>query len=112
MRSIGGSSRFPSIEEMEWDSRLPPPLQGDQNLTIDVASLCNSSLKFVFKCREIQHFNRFLKTQRKCILRGSEKGNTDRFHVILSAADIGTFFPSVPLHLCCSKSLLSNSNGG
>lgn len=95
--SGGSCASFRSVEEIEWDSRLPPPLPADQTLTIgDVAALCNSSLKFVFKCREIQHFNKFLRSQKARLLSAaSEKGgNTDRFEVILSGSDIGTFFSS------------------
>uniref|UniRef100_A0A7I4A6L1 Uncharacterized protein n=1 Tax=Physcomitrium patens TaxID=3218 RepID=A0A7I4A6L1_PHYPA len=89
MNRSGGRKRFPSVEEIEWDSRLPPPLQGDQTLRIvDVAALCNSSLKFVFKCREIQHFNRFLRRQKRRLLDWLKKGNTDRFNVVRSGADI------------------------
>ena len=97
--SGGSCASFRSVEEIEWDSRLPPPLPADQTLTIgDVAALCNSSLKFVFKCREVQHFNKFLKSQKSRLLRaGSEKGNTDCFEIILSGTEIGTFFSSAPV---------------
>ncbi|KAG0561728.1 hypothetical protein KC19_9G086500 [Ceratodon purpureus] len=88
--SGGSCASFRSVEEIEWDSRLPPPLPADQNLTIgDVAALCNSSLKFVFKCREIHHFNKFLRSQKSLLLNGcSEKGGPDCFNVILSGTDI------------------------
>ncbi|KAG0561725.1 hypothetical protein KC19_9G086500 [Ceratodon purpureus] len=96
--SGGSCASFRSVEEIEWDSRLPPPLPADQNLTIgDVAALCNSSLKFVFKCREIHHFNKFLRSQKSLLLNGcSEKGGPDCFNVILSGTDIGMFLSSAP----------------
>jgi hypothetical protein len=92
--SGGSCASFRSVEEIEWDSRLPPPLPADQTLTIgDVAALCNSSLKFVFKCREVQHFNKFLRSQKARLL-GSSKGNTECFNVILSGTDIGMLLSS------------------
>lgn len=87
-------NRFPSVEKTEWDRQITPPLQADQSRRIgDVSVLCNSTLSFIFKCRKIQHFNRFLRRQKKCLLGALEKGNTDYFSVVLSGKDIGLFFP-------------------
>lgn len=97
---LATKKRNPSMEEIEWDSRLPPPLPQEQNLTIgDIAALCNSPLKFVFKCREIEHFNKFLRAHRKRLLASLGKGNVDRFCVVLSGTDLGTKSCLI-LHIC------------
>jgi hypothetical protein len=81
----------------------PPPLSlpQEQNLTIgEVAALCSSPLKFVFKCREIELFNKFLRSQKKRIISSSissnsnlhldNNNNSDCFHIIRSGAECGT----------------------
>jgi hypothetical protein len=79
-----------------WESHTPAPpppsLPQEQNLTIgEVAALCSSPLKFVFKCREIELFNKFLRSQKKRIISSSiSSNNSDCFHIIRSGAECGT----------------------
>jgi hypothetical protein len=96
-----------SMEEdlVVWESHTPAPpppsLPQEQNLTIgEVAALCSSPLKFVFKCREIELFNKFLRSQKKRIISSSissnsnlhldNNNNSDCFHIIRSGAECGT----------------------
>jgi UDP-N-acetylmuramate-alanine ligase len=91
-----------------WESHTPAPpppsLPQEQNLTIgEVAALCSSPLKFVFKCREIELFNKFLRSQKKRIISSSissnstlhlddddNNNNSDCFRIIRSGAECGT----------------------
>lgn len=108
LSSMVAKKRPPSMEEIEWDSRLPPPLPQEQNLTIgDIAALCNSPLKFVFKCREIEHFNKFLRAQRKRLLAGLGKGNVDCFCVVLSGTDLGKKCCLLMLPICIDLDIIS-----
>lgn len=86
-RDSCAKKRTPSMESIEWDRRLRAS-QREQPLTMgDVAALCNSPLKFVFKCREIEHLNKFLRNQKKLVRNGAE--STKRFAIVRSGTDLG-----------------------
>jgi hypothetical protein len=104
-----------SMEEdlVVWESHTPAPpppsLPQEQNLTIgEVAALCSSPLKFVFKCREIELFNKFLRSQRKRIISSSlhlDNNNSDCFHIIRSGAECGTLILCLPFGFSSSHKL-------
>ncbi|CAM6032393.1 unnamed protein product [Sphagnum compactum] len=92
-----------SMECLETEEELQKPptllLRSEQNnLTIEeVVALSSSPLKFMFKCREIQHFNKFLRLQKKRLSSSLQQHdqeqeqqqqhsaeNTDCFHIIRS----------------------------
>ncbi len=102
-----------SMGVLEWGrSQMPLLLLPEQKVTIEeVAALCSSPLKFLFKCREIEHFNKFLRCQKKRITNSLHADNHDCFHIIHSGAECGTsilFF--CPSHVFFSHDLLSTSN--
>jgi hypothetical protein len=86
--------------ETEEELQMPPTLvlrSEQNNLTIEeVVALSSSPLKFMFKCREIQHFNKFLRLQKKRLTSSLQQHdqeqeqeqhpaeNTDCFHIIRS----------------------------
>jgi hypothetical protein len=81
-----------SMGVLEWGrSQMPLLLLPEQKVTIEeVAALCSSPLKFLFKCREIEHFNKFLRCQKKRITNSLHADNHDCFHIIHSGAECGT----------------------
>jgi len=93
--------------ETEEELQMPPTLllrSEQNNLTIEgVVALSSSPLKFMFKCREIQHFNKFLRLQKKRLTSSLQQHdqdreqqqqhpaeNTDCFHIIRSGTQCGT----------------------
>jgi hypothetical protein len=78
-----------SMGVLEWGrTQMPPLLLPEQKLTIEeVAALCSSPLKFLFKCREIELFNKFLRCQKKRITNSLHADNHDCFHIIHSGAE-------------------------
>ncbi len=93
--------------ETEEELQMPPTLllgSEQNNLTIEeVVALSSSPLKFMFKCREIQHFNKFLRLQKKRLSSSLQQHdqeqeqqqqhpaeNTDCFHIIRSGTQCGT----------------------
>ncbi|KAH9551326.1 hypothetical protein CY35_09G009200 [Sphagnum magellanicum] len=81
-----------SEELKQEEMHTPPVLPQEQNLTIeDVAALCSSPIKFLFKCSEIEHFNKFLRAQKKRLISSSSflhhDNNNDCFHIVRSGAE-------------------------
>lgn len=111
-----------SMESLETEEELQMPptllLRSEQNnLTIEeVVALSSSPLKFMFKCREIQHFNKFLRLQKKRLTSSLQQDqeqqqhpaeNTDCFHIIRSGTQCGTkycqfFFLPLIFHILLS----------
>jgi hypothetical protein len=90
MSMVGMSMESKELEQEEIHT--PPVLPQEQNLTIeDVAALCSSPIKFLFKCSEIEHFNKFLRAQKKRLISSSSflhhDNNNDHFHIIHSGAE-------------------------
>jgi hypothetical protein len=94
-----------SMELEREEIHTPPVLPQEQNLTIeDVAALCSSPIKFLFKCSEIEHFNKFLRAQKKRLISSSSSflhhdNNNDYFHIIRSGAECGTLILFCHCHL-------------
>ncbi len=111
--------------ETEEEMQMPPTLllgSEQNNLTIEeVVALSSSPLKFMFKCREIQHFNKFLRLQKKRLTSSLQQQdqdqeeeeqqqhpaeNTDCFHIIRSGTQCGTnyqfFFLPLIFHILLS----------
>jgi hypothetical protein len=109
--------------ETEEELQMPPTLvlrSEQNNLTIEeVVALSSSPLKFMFKCREIQHFNKFLRLQKKRLTSSLQQHdqeqeqeqhpaeNTDCFHIIRSGTQCGTkycqfFFLPLIFHILLS----------
>jgi hypothetical protein len=100
MSMVGMSMESKELEQEEIHT--PPVLPQEQNLTIeDVAALCSSPIKFLFKCSEIEHFNKFLRAQKKRLISSSSflhhDNNNDHFHIIHSGAECGTLISVLPL---------------
>jgi hypothetical protein len=116
--------------ETEEELQMPPTLvlrSEQNNLTIEeVVALSSSPLKFMFKCREIQHFNKFLRLQKKRLTSSLQQHdqeqeqeqhpaeNTDCFHIIRSGTQCGTkycqfFFSSSHFSYTLELPLFSHS---
>jgi hypothetical protein len=103
MSMVGMSMESKELEREEIHT--PPVLPQEQNLTIEgVAALCSSPIKFLFKCSEIEHFNKFLRAQKKRLISSSSSflhhdNNNDHFLIIRSGAECGTLILFCHCHL-------------
>lgn len=94
--SFSGNSvnkSFQSMDEVDWDGPLPQNSQPELGAVVeDPAVPCCLPLHSEFHSREIDQLNNFLKAQKKRLLSSLQKGNTDRFCIVMSGtgADLGT----------------------
>lgn len=73
----------------------------------------NTLMKFFFKCREIEHLNKFLALQKKRFLESYDTDSEKCFHMILSEAGQGGFDISLTccfLPFLCIDGMILNSN--
>lgn len=83
-----------SMEEVDWDGPFPLNLQPELDAVVEEAAAlpCSLPLHSEFHSRDIDQLNNFLTAQKKRLLSSLEKGNTDRFCIVMSGtgADLGT----------------------
>jgi len=83
-----------SMEEVDWDGPFPLNLQPVLDAVVEEAAAlpCSLPLHSEFHSRDIDQLNNFLTAQKKRLLSSLEKGNTDRFCIVMSGsgADLGT----------------------
>ncbi|KAG0608836.1 hypothetical protein M758_8G137000 [Ceratodon purpureus] len=75
-----------SIDADEWDSHLSSSFRQEINRCND--DPCTSVPKFILRCPKVQHFNKFLRTQKERLRSGLDTGNTDRFCIVLTGRDL------------------------